>query len=61
MIRALSLLLSILALAGCSSGDDSAAWCRNVEEKPDHQITQDESDTYKRLCVLKSLEIEHSG
>lgn len=57
MTRALSLVLTVLAFSACSSGEGSAAWCRNVEEKPDHQVTQDESDTYKKLCVLKSLEI----
>ncbi|MCB1841655.1 MAG: DUF3012 domain-containing protein, partial [Halioglobus sp.] len=40
-----------------SSEVGSDRWCRNVEEKPARDVTQDEGDDYKRLCVLKSLEI----
>jgi len=51
-MRKVSLILVVIALAGCSPEVGSDAWCADMKEKPRGEWTMNETGDYARHCVF---------
>lgn len=51
-MRKLSILMFVLALAGCEPEVGSDAWCAGMKEKPRGEWTMNETGDYTRHCIF---------